>query len=86
MVDAISIIATIALIATSIGFLPQVIKTWRTKKARDISFYMIALWVVGASSWFIYGLSKNDIFIMAANGIIFSLTVILLIFKLTYKK
>ncbi|HLC39350.1 MAG TPA: SemiSWEET transporter [archaeon] len=85
MADLISIIGLIALIATSIGFLPQVIKTWKTRKTRDISLYMIALWMIGTGSWFIYGLMKNDAFIMSANGIIFSLTVILLALKLKYE-
>ena len=68
MVDLISLIGLIATATTSIGFLPQVIKTWKSKKARDISLTMIGLYLIGTGSWFIYGFMKNDLFIIAANG------------------
>lgn len=86
MVDIISAFGLIASLTASIGFLPQVIKTWRTKKTRDISPYMIILWATSAISWMIYGLPKKDIYIVGTNAFIFALTVILLTFKLKYKK
>jgi len=43
------------LIAT-ISFLPQVIKTYKTKKANDISIYMLALTLTTNILYIIYGL------------------------------
>jgi MtN3 and saliva related transmembrane protein len=85
MFDTFALFGLIATLTASIGFLPQVIKTWKTKKARDISFYMIILWSVSAISWIIYGLPKNDIYIVGTNAFIFSLTMLLLIFKIRFK-
>jgi MtN3 and saliva related transmembrane protein len=85
MVDIISIFGLIATIASSIGFLPQVIKAWKTKKTRDISMLMIAIFTISATSWIIYGLPKNDVFIVGSNVFILTLTLILLVLKVKYR-
>ena len=85
MVDIISIAGLIAAIASAAGFMPQVIKTWRTKRARDLSLYMIVIFIVSSISWMTYGMSKNDIYIVGTNSFILVLSFILLFFKLKYK-
>lgn len=85
MADLLLIVGLIASTASAIGFLPQVIKTFRTKRAEDVSLYMIIIFIISAVSWITYGFWKNDLFIMSTNLIIFILTVILLIMKLIYK-
>ncbi len=50
---------TLGLIAgglTTISFLPQVIKTWRSRSAKDLSFRMFGIFSVGVLLWLIYGL------------------------------
>ncbi|MBK9732508.1 MAG: SemiSWEET transporter [Chitinophagaceae bacterium] len=61
---------TLGLIAgalTSISFLPQVIKTWRTKSAKDLSLVMFGIFSAGATLWLIYGLQVNSLPIISAN-------------------
>lgn len=53
---------------TTISFLPQVVKTWRTRHTKDISAFMFALLLTGIALWFIYGIIKQDFPIIAANG------------------
>ena len=86
MVDIITIFGTIAMISASAGFLPQVIRSWKTKKMHDLSFYMIALWLTSAASWVVYGLARSDIYIIITNVTIFSLVSILLGLKFRHRK
>ncbi len=63
---------------TSFGFVPQIIKGYRTKHLKDMSYLMNALLTTGFCMWLAYGISQKDIAIIAANvaAIIFNLTLI----------
>ena len=65
---------------TSMGFIPQLIKGYRTKKLEDISYYMPAVLAVGMTLWFIYGFLLAALAIMIANafGIFCCLTLIIM--------
>ena len=54
---------------TTVAFLPQVLQTYRTRHAHDISYGMICLLIAGVSLWFIYGLSIGEMPVTYANGI-----------------
>ena len=53
---------------TSIGFIPQLIRGYRTKKLDDISYYMPMVLAVGMTLWFIYGVLSEALAIMIANA------------------
>ena len=79
---------TLGLIAgalTSISFLPQVIKTWRSKSAKDLSLGMFGIFSTGVTLWLIYGFQVNSIPIIAANALTLFLCSIILYFKLKFK-
>jgi MtN3 and saliva related transmembrane protein len=42
---------------TTISFLPQVIKTWKSKSAKDLSFGMFGIFSLGVLLWLIYGIT-----------------------------
>lgn len=65
----IKILGFCAAALTTIAFLPQAIKTWKTKSTSDISFWMFLLLFTGIVLWFFYGLLSNDLPIMIANGV-----------------
>ena len=44
-----------AAILTTVAFLPQLIKTLKTKKADDVSLTTLIMFIVGVLSWIIYG-------------------------------
>lgn len=69
---------------TTISFVPQVIKTWRSKSADDISSSMFALFSAGLVLWLIYGIYLQSIPIILANAITLILTAIILILKYHY--
>ena len=81
----ITFLGLIAGALTTIAFLPQVIKTWKTKKTEDISLGMFLILCSGILLWLIYGLLTNDLPLVLANGVTFLFAVIILLFKLKYR-
>jgi MtN3 and saliva related transmembrane protein len=83
-----SIIQFLGLVAgacTTIAFLPQVFKTWKSRSAKDLSLSMFTIFSLGVALWLVYGLMMNDLPIIAANLITLMLASTLLIFKFKYK-
>ena len=70
---------------SAITFVPQVYKAWQSKSTGDLSIWMILILLGNVSTWLFYGIVKDDVAIMIANGIILGLSLILLYFKLTFK-
>ena len=70
---------------TSTSMLPQVIKTYKEKKAGDVSLFMLLVLVAGVSLWIYYGILKHDIPIIATNCLSVVINVTLCILKLKYK-
>ena len=69
---------------TTLAFLPQVVKCWKTKKTKDISFLMFLIFVLGVFLWLIYGLLTHNLPIIIANSVTFILSLLVLIAKLKY--
>ena len=69
---------------TTISFVPQIVKTWRSKSAADISTSMFALFSLGLILWLIYGFYLQSLPIILANSITLVLTAIILILKYHY--
>ena len=78
-------IGFLAAILTTIAFLPQVIKTWKTKKTEDVSLITFSILCLGVFLWLVYGLIIKDFPLIVANGITLILVFIILFFKLKYK-
>jgi MtN3 and saliva related transmembrane protein len=70
---------------TSMTFLPQVIKTWKERSARDISLMMFLIAAVNEIMWIIYGILKNDWVIILTNAVVLVLSVTMIILKLRFK-
>ena len=74
-----------AAFCTTIAFLPQAIKVYKTKSTKDISLYMFIIFTIGVLSWLIYGLIINDWPVILANAVTLILSFFILIYKLRYK-
>ena len=83
--DFVQIIGLVAAFCTTISFLPQVIKTWRTGSAKDLSLGMFSFFCAGVALWLIYGIMEHDVPIIAANLLTLILSSTLLFFKLRWK-
>ena len=75
-----------AAILTTAAFLPQLIKTIKTKKADDVSLVTLIMFISGLGSWIIYGYAISSFPILLANIITFILNLLILISKIFYSK
>ena len=75
-----------AAILTTAAFLPQLIKTLRTKKADDVSLTTLVMFIIGVLSWIIYGYKISSIPIMMANFITLILNLLILFSKIYFSK
>jgi MtN3 and saliva related transmembrane protein len=55
------IIASIAAFFTMIGYIPQAIKTIKTRDTKGISFWMYFFSIVGVIFWLIFGIMISNI-------------------------
>ena len=74
----------VAACCSTMAFLPQVIKTWRTRSAGDISLPTFATIVTGSVLWIIYASLQSDLPVLLANGIIFILASTIVWLKIRY--
>ena len=80
----IELIGLLAAIITSAGFLPQIIKGYRTKKLDDVSYFMPIVLAIGMTIWLIYGLLLNAIAVIGANIFSIGCSIALIIMKKRY--
>jgi MtN3 and saliva related transmembrane protein len=71
---------------TSITFLPQVIKIWQTKSAKDLSLPMLLLLILGTCMWFTYGVLLKNAPIIYTNSMVLLMSFIMLFFKFKFNK
>lgn len=79
---------TLGLIAgalTTVAFIPQVVKIWKSKHTLDISLGMFSIFSAGVFLWLLYGIQLGAVPIILANGITLVLSLTILVFKLRYK-
>ncbi|MTI20437.1 hypothetical protein E1176_05325 [Fulvivirga sp. RKSG066] len=82
--SVVTLIGLVAAFCTTIAFLPQVIKSWKTKSAKDLSLGMFLIFSLGVFLWLVYGLLINDLPIIIANAFTLVLSSIILFFKLRH--
>lgn len=83
---SLSILAIVAGIMILAGWVPQIIKGYKTKKLDDISKYLMILVAGGAFLWILYGIEKDDPFIIGVNVAAIALTMIVLSMKFRYER
>jgi len=74
----VTIVGMVAGILTTLAFLPQVLRTWKTRSTADISLVMFLIYVTGIVLWLIYGLMLNDLPLITSNAVtlVFSGTIL----------
>ena len=80
------IVAIFASLLILIGWVPQIIQGYKTKKLEDVSKYLVTAIFGGAVLWLIYGISIDDIYIIGVNVAAMFLTMTVLMMKLKYEK
>ena len=79
-------IGSVGALCTTIAFLPQLLRVWRRKSAKDISLSTFLLFSFGVFSWLIYGLGIGSIPITVANAVTLGLALTILFLKLRYDR
>ena len=70
---------------TAFTFLPQVLKTWKEKSAKDVALNMFIIAFVNEIMWLVYGIMINNWIIIATNAVMLAMSGIMIFLKLKYK-
>lgn len=81
-VDHVTIIGSIAAVCTTVSFIPQVVKVYKTRETRDLSLLMYVIFSVGVFFWFCYGLLTRSLPIIIANFITLILSLYIVAMKI----
>lgn len=84
--DWIEVMGHLGALLTSITFIPQVYKAWQTKSVGDLSMSMILIVFISTLVWLTYAISKMLWPVILANVVVSLLSVVLIVFKLTFQK
>jgi len=82
----IKIIGLVAGLCTATSLLPQVIKTFKEKKAEQVSLFMLIVLLSGQILWIVYGVAKSDIPIIATNGFSLLVDILMIVLRIKFKK
>jgi len=80
--EKIELLGLVAGILTTLAYLPQVARTWRTGSADDLSLPTLMMLVAGIALWTIYGVVQDAPSVWIANGITMVLAASILGMKL----
>lgn len=80
----ITILGLVAGALTTIAFLPQLIQTWKSKSAKDVSFGMLIVFSIGVFLWLIYGIYLQALPIILANFVTLIFNLVILGLKIRY--
>jgi MtN3 and saliva related transmembrane protein len=79
-------IGFVAGILTTLAFVPQVIKTWRSRSAGDLSATTLTILTIGIMLWVVYGTAVASRPLVISNAVTLGLTAMLLVLKLRYAR
>lgn len=77
-------IGSAAALLTTISFVPQAWKTWRTRDVSGISILMYSAFTLGVGLWLIYGWLLGALPIILANAVTFSLALSILLMRIRF--
>lgn len=81
----VTILGYCAAFTSTVGFLPQTIKAFKTKHTKDISLWMYVILIAGLILWLLYGIFSLNWPIIIANIITLLLIIPVLILKILYR-
>ncbi|MDQ1261394.1 MAG: MtN3 and saliva related transrane protein [Euryarchaeota archaeon] len=70
------LIGSLAAVLTMFGFVPQIIKIYKTQSVADVSLVMLLQFCLGMFLWLLYGLHIHDNILIVANIVSFSSLVV----------
>ena len=83
--DTTTLLGMVAGFLTTLAFIPQVTKIWKTKSATDVSLRTYVAFSLGVALWIAYGVLKHEIPIILWNAVTLVLTGAIVAMKLKYR-
>ena len=80
------IIGLAAGVLTASSLIPQVVKTWKEKKAEDVSLLMLVILLSGIVLWIVYGIKREDLPIIATNSVSLLVNSIMIVLRIKFRK
>jgi MtN3 and saliva related transmembrane protein len=80
----VDLVGTVAGALTTIAFVPQAWRIWKTRSAQALSLSMYLIFTSGVALWFLYGLLLGAVPIIASNGVTLLLAGTVLTMKLKF--
>ncbi|QKE28246.1 hypothetical protein AACT_1056 [Arcobacter acticola] len=77
------LVGSIAAFLTTVAFVPQAYKVYKTNQTKDLSLFLFLIFSLGVFMWLIYGIMKEDSPIMIANSITLFLSLYILYKKIS---
>ncbi len=78
-------IGLLAGLLTTASLVPQVMKIWKTRSAKDISLKMFVAFSLGVALWLVYGILQQELPIILWNAVSLVLAGAILVMKLRFK-
>jgi MtN3 and saliva related transmembrane protein len=75
-----------AAFCTTVSFVPQLLRVWRLRSARDISLTMFLVFSLGVSLWLVYGISIRSVPVILANAVTLLLSLTILALKVRFDR
>jgi MtN3 and saliva related transmembrane protein len=83
--DGVTLLGLAAGTLTTISFFPQLLHTWKSKSAKDISLGMYIAFCSGILLWLIYGLLISSVPVIAANAVTLVIALSILLLKIRFR-
>jgi MtN3 and saliva related transmembrane protein len=83
--ELINLLGLIAGTLTTSAFFPQLLKTWKSKSAKDVSLIMMITFCLGVFLWIVYGLTIASMPIVVSNIVTLTLALLILLLKIRYR-
>ena len=81
-----NLVGFLAAICTTVSFIPQAVKVYKTRRTEDISFGMFLLMTTGVAFWDVYGFMIGALPVILANSVTLVLSAYILVMKIKYDR
>ena len=82
--NAVELLGGFAALCTTVAFLPQAYKVFKSKSTKDLSLPMYLVFITGTVSWIAFGIFAGHPSIFYSNIITTSLALYILVAKIKY--
>lgn len=85
-IDPVELLGFVAGACSTLAFVPQVLRVWKTRSARDISYGMYFIFLSGNVLWFAYGVSTHAIPLIVCNVVTILLSAAVVVMKVRLER